>query len=93
MREADTGTFQAVKVPYDVVQADFLGEEHNGLVRRDLREVRGNVAMVIRGFSTKPEALAESDHPRRIIYLDGACRGPYLDAKRRIYSLDHHEGC
>ena len=85
MRESDTGTHSAIRVPYDV--------EHNALVRRDLMEVRGNVALVIRGFSKLPAELAQPDHPSKVVYLDGACRGPYLDANRRIFFLDHHEGC
>lgn len=93
MRDADTGTHPAIRVPYDVVQTEFLGEEHNGLVRRDLRDVRGNVALVIRGLARDPEDLMKADHPRKVVYLDGACRGPYMGARRGIFSLDHHEGC
>lgn len=93
MREADTGIHAAVKVPYDVVPTEFLGGEHNGLVRRDLQNIRGNVALVMRGLARTPEDLEQADHPRGVVYLDGACRGPYMDASRRIYSLDHHEGC
>lgn len=33
-------------------------------------------------------------YPERSIFLDGAARGePFLDNKRQIYNLDHHEGC
>lgn len=33
-------------------------------------------------------------YPEGTIFLDGACRGsPFLDNRRRQYSLDHHEGC
>jgi hypothetical protein len=32
--------------------------------------------------------------PKGTIFLDGAARGrPFLDSRRRIYNLDHHEGC
>ncbi len=31
---------------------------------------------------------------RQTIFLDGAFAGaPFHDGERRIYSLDHHEGC
>jgi membrane protease YdiL (CAAX protease family) len=33
-------------------------------------------------------------YPKGTIFLDGAARGrPFLDSRRRIYNLDHHEGC
>ena len=45
-----------------------------------------------RGLSV-PAASARRA-PEGTIYLDGAAQGePFLDAERRIYNLDHHEGC
>ncbi len=37
--------------------------------------------------------LENPNHPHNVVYLDGACQGPYEDARRRIFSLDHHDGC
>ena len=32
--------------------------------------------------------------PEGTIYLDGAASGePFMDVQRRVYNLDHHEGC
>jgi membrane protease YdiL (CAAX protease family) len=39
-------------------------------------------------------AAAARRFPRGTIFLDGAARSrPFLDTRRRIYNLDHHEGC
>lgn len=93
MRETDTGTLPALRIPYDMVTDEFLGQEYHALVRRDLADANGNRLLAIRGLARNVEDLEHRDHPRGVVYLDGACRGPYLDAKRRIYSLDHHERC
>src|SRR2546428_5199974 len=47
---------------------------------------------VQRGF-TVTAAAARSAAPGSV-FLDGAARGePFLDPKREVYNLDHHEGC
>src|SRR2546422_3724966 len=47
---------------------------------------------VQRGF-TVTAAAARSAAPGSI-FLDGAAQGePFLDPKREVYNLDHHEGC
>jgi hypothetical protein len=39
-------------------------------------------------------ARGRRKYPRQTIFLDGAFSGaPFLDNKRRHYSLDHHSGC
>jgi len=47
---------------------------------------------VTRGFCASAHA-AQNAAPGSI-FLDGAAQtGPFLDAKREVYNLDHHEGC
>ena len=47
---------------------------------------------VVRGFCASASA-AQSAAPGSI-FLDGAAQaGPFLDTKREVYNLDHHEGC
>ena len=39
-------------------------------------------------------ANAARSFPPGSIFLDGAAQGkPFIDPKRQIYNLDHHEGC
>jgi hypothetical protein len=52
-----------------------------------------NLSVLIdRGFSVSGSAARKySEHT---IFLDGAAQGePFMDSGRRVYSLDHHEGC
>jgi len=47
---------------------------------------------IARGFCVTASA-AQSAAPGSI-FLDGAAQaGPFLDSKREVYNLDHHEGC
>jgi len=47
---------------------------------------------VVRGLSVS--ASAARKHPECTIFLDGVAQSePFLDPQRRIYNLDHHEGC
>jgi membrane protease YdiL (CAAX protease family) len=51
------------------------------------------VTVRIRPGVTVTAAAARSATPGSI-FLDGAAHGaPFLDAKREVYNLDHHEGC
>jgi len=39
-------------------------------------------------------ASAARSYPPGSIFLDGAAQGePFIDPKRQVYNLDHHEGC
>lgn len=45
-----------------------------------------------RGFSVSGSAARK--YPENTMFLDGAAQGePFMDSGRRVYSLDHHEGC
>ncbi len=47
---------------------------------------------VDRGFNASLAAARK--YPECTIFLDGAVNGePFMDVQRRIYNLDHHEGC
>ncbi|MBI4455028.1 MAG: CPBP family intramembrane metalloprotease [Acidobacteria bacterium] len=47
---------------------------------------------VERGFAVT--AAAARNYPQGSIFLDGAAQGgPFIDAQRAIYNLDHHDGC
>jgi hypothetical protein len=47
---------------------------------------------VVRGFCAN--ASAAQSAAAGSIFLDGAAQsGPFLDTKREVYNLDHHEGC
>lgn len=52
-----------------------------------------NVAIRIeRGLSISSAAAKRA--PQGTIYLDGAASDePFMDVQRRVYNLDHHEGC
>ena len=52
-----------------------------------------NVAVRIeRGLSVSSAAAKKA--PQGTIYLDGAAADePFMDVQRRVYNLDHHEGC
>lgn len=51
----------------------------------------------IRVFIDASQSVSESTArraPEGTIFLDGAARGaPFIDAERRVFNLDHHEGC
>ena len=56
---------------------------------REAPEVR---VLVQRGLTTTAAAARKA--PEGSIFLDGAAQGgPFLDAERRVFNLDHHEGC
>jgi hypothetical protein len=45
-------------------------------------------------FGWSVSSRSARHYPKGTIFLDGAARGkPFLDSRRRIYNLDHHEGC
>jgi hypothetical protein len=47
---------------------------------------------VKRGFTVSASTARKS--PAGTIFLDGAAQGePFLDHEKKIYNLDHHEGC
>lgn len=49
-------------------------------------------ARIERGLSVTATAARKA--PEGTIYLDGAAQAPpFLDLERRVYNLDHHEGC
>ena len=52
-----------------------------------------NIAVRIeRGLTVSSGAAKRA--PEGTIYLDGAAAGePFMDVQRRVYNLDHHEGC
>ena len=59
------------------------------LTCRDAPEVR----VVVERGATVSEATAKRAR-ERTIFLDGAAQGPpFLDKERRVFNLDHHEGC
>lgn len=61
---------------------------------RSLRCVEApNISVRLERGLSVPAASARRA-PEGTIYLDGAAQGePFLDAERRVYNLDHHEGC
>jgi hypothetical protein len=52
-----------------------------------------NLSIAIqRGLTVSASAARKS--PAGTIYLDGAAQGePFMDHEKKIYNLDHHEGC
>lgn len=49
--------------------------------------VRLDLGFVVSGASARR-------YPEGSIFLDGAAQGePFMDVKRKVYNLDHHEGC
>ncbi len=77
---------------YDVGLSKFGDRDLKAISRKDLG-AGGNMFFVDYGFNTTIPELQDPSHPNWVVYLDGACSGPYLDPKRRIYSLDHHAEC
>lgn len=77
---------------YKVELSDLDGRELRSISRTELGE-KGNKLYADYSFHTDVPQLQSPDHPHNRIYLDGACAGPYMDAKRGIWSLDHHSGC
>jgi len=69
----------------------LLRDDRDG---RSLRCVEApNIAVRLERGLSVPAASARRA-PEGTIYLDGAAQGePFLDAERRVYNLDHHEGC
>lgn len=61
---------------------------------RSLRCVEApNISVRLERGLSVPAASARRA-PEGTVYLDGAAQGePFLDAERRVYNLDHHEGC
>lgn len=65
------------------------GERGRYLTCLDLPEVR---VCVERGQTVTAAAARRA--PEGTLFLDGAAQGePFLDLDRRVYNLDHHEGC
>jgi uncharacterized protein (UPF0248 family) len=77
---------------YAVENVSYGNGIHKALYRRDIRE-KGNRSLTIRGLQKQRSDLEHVDHPHDHVYLDGACKGPYYDKKRGIFSLDHHDDC
>lgn len=77
---------------YEVGLSKFGDKETKSISRRDLGK-DGNRLFMEHGFQVSVPHLQSSDHPHGVIYLDGACNGPYMDAQRRIFSMDHHAEC
>jgi len=49
-------------------------------------------ARLDRSFCVSPAAARK--YPEGSIFLDGAAQGePFMDVERKVYNLDHHEGC
>ena len=78
------------EVEYQLTHGKFDGESHKALVRMGLTDHDPNQLFIVRGMRKKVGDLKKEKHPHNTIYLDGACNGPYIDARRRVYSLDHH---
>ena len=97
MRRGDAvavgGTIGPPTEGYDLISASFDSKAERALARADLRGSTRNQLILVRVLERTVEDLQKPDHPKNVAYLDGACRGPYLDMKRRIYSFDHHERC
>ncbi len=77
---------------YEVKVSEFDGEDQKAISLKE-RGVEGNILYMVRGFEKEIRQIKRKADPEKTLYLDGACKGPYYDAKRGIYSLDHHEEC
>ncbi len=78
---------------YNVEYADFGDKKsYKAIYRKDLGPT-ANRLFIERGFNATVEQLNAVTHTSGVVYLDGACEGPYADPQRRVYSLDHHQGC
>jgi len=95
MRRTDRSNGSTPDDRYRLTMAELEGRLQKALVRTDLKSDSGvpNRLFVIRGFRKSIKDLMHEAHPHNTIYVDGACEGPYLDPRRRIYSLDHHGEC
>lgn len=61
---------------------------------RALRCVEAPTVTVCAERGLSVTAAAARNHPGGAIFLDGAAQGgPFIDAQKGIYNLDHHEGC
>jgi len=95
MRRTDRSNGSPSDDRYRLTMAEFEGKQQKALVRTDIRSDSGapNRLFVIRSYRKSISDLMHVKHPDNTIYIDGACEGPYIDARRRIYSLDHHGNC
>lgn len=77
---------------YEVGFSGFGDKDLKSISRKDLGK-GGNRLFMEHGFQVGTSHLQSPEHPNGVVYLDGACNGPYMDAQRRIYSMDHHAEC
>jgi hypothetical protein len=70
----------------------FVSRSNLDSPSENLSDVPNRIYMV-RGFQIGQKVLEDPSHPNNVVYLDGACQGPFVDTRRKVFSLDHHAGC